>query len=79
MRFARSLRVVGAHAEGEVGNGIVGGFGQVPGQTMFDKRNYLAEQRDWLRQLILKSRVARLPGTPTSSCRATIHRPTPAT
>lgn len=54
MRASKSLRVVGIHAEGEVGNVIVGGFGQIPGETMFDKRNYLAEQRDWMRQLILK-------------------------
>ena len=54
MRFSRSLKVVGVHAEGEVGNVIVGGFGQIPGETMFDKRNFLAEHRDWLRQMILK-------------------------
>lgn len=62
MRFERSLKVVGAHAEGEVGNVIVGGFGQVPGETMFDKRNYLAEHRDWIRKLILsepRGQVAR--------------------
>lgn len=53
MRFSRSLKVVGAHAEGEVGNVIVGGFGQVPGETMFDKRNYLAEHRDWIRKVVL--------------------------
>lgn len=62
MRFSRSLKVVGVHAEGEVGNVIVGGFGQVPGATMLDKRNYLDEHRDWLRQLILsepRGQVAR--------------------
>ena len=62
MRFSRSLKVVGVHAEGEVGNVVVGGFGQVPGQTMFDKRNFLAEQRDWIRRLILsepRGQVAR--------------------
>lgn len=62
MRFDRSLRVVGVHAEGEVGNVIVGGFGQVPGDTMFDKRNFLAEHRDWIRKLILsepRGQVAR--------------------
>ncbi len=62
MRFDKSLQVVGVHAEGEVGNVIVGGFGQVPGETMFDKRNYLAQDRDWMRQLILsepRGQVAR--------------------
>ena len=62
MRFSRSLKVVGAHAEGEVGNVIVGGFGQVPGETILDKRNHLAEHRDWLRRMILsepRGQVAR--------------------
>lgn len=62
MRFHRSVEVVGVHAEGEVGNVVVGGIGQVPGHTMFDKRNYLAEERDWIRQLILsepRGQVAR--------------------
>jgi proline racemase len=53
MRFDRSLHVIGVHAEGEVGNVIVGGFGPVPGETMLDKRNHLAGERDWMRQLIL--------------------------
>lgn len=62
MRYSRSVNVVGVHAEGEVGNVIVGGFGQVPGETILDKRNYLAEHRDWIRQLILsepRGQVAR--------------------
>lgn len=62
MHFTRSVQVVGVHAEGEVGNVIVGGFGPVPGETMFDKRNYLARDRDWMRQLILsepRGQVAR--------------------
>lgn len=62
MRMNRSMQVVGVHAEGEVGNVIVGGFGQVPGKTMLDKRNYLWEHRDWMRQLILsepRGQVAR--------------------
>ena len=62
MRFSQSFQVVGVHAEGEVGNVIVGGFGQVPGETMFDKRNYLEHERDWLRKLLLtepRGQVAR--------------------
>jgi proline racemase len=62
VRFSRSLKVVGAHAEGEVGNVVVGGFGQVPGETMFDKRNHLAGQRDWIRRMVLsepRGQVAR--------------------
>lgn len=54
MKLAKTLNLVGAHAEGEVGNVIVGGVGQIPGQTMFDKRNYLQDYKDWIRQLILQ-------------------------
>ena len=54
MRFSNLLTVVGAHAEGEVGNVVVGGIGDVPGATMFDKMRYLAEHRDDIRQLLLK-------------------------
>ena len=53
MKYSKSFNVVGIHAEGEVGNVIVGGFGQVPGETMFDKRNYLDAHRDWMRKLVL--------------------------
>jgi proline racemase len=38
MRFSRTLHVVDAHAEGESGKVVIGGVGQVSGQTMFDKR-----------------------------------------
>lgn len=54
MRFSKLLTVVGAHAEGEVGNVVVGGIGDVPGYTMLDKMRYLAENRDDIRQLLLK-------------------------
>lgn len=53
MRSTRSVRIVGVHAEGEVGNVVVGGIGQVPGETMLDKRNHLAADRDWIRKLML--------------------------
>ena len=54
VRFSNLLTVVGAHAEGEVGNVVVGGVGDVPGHTMFDKMRYLAENRDDIRQLLLR-------------------------
>ncbi|GAB3396950.1 proline racemase family protein [Schumannella luteola] len=53
MRFDRMLQVVDAHAEGESGRVIVGGVGQVPGETMFDKRVFLEENRDEIRKLVL--------------------------
>lgn len=36
MRWKKVINVVGCHAEGEVGNLITGGIGNVSGQTMFD-------------------------------------------
>lgn len=54
MRFSKLLTVVGCHAEGEVGNVITGGIGDVPGQTMFDKMQYLANERDDIRKLLLR-------------------------
>jgi proline racemase len=54
MRFNTVINVVGCHAEGEIGNVVVGGIPPIPGETMLDKRRYLQEQADWLRQLLLK-------------------------
>ncbi|GHJ39264.1 proline racemase family protein [Streptomyces sp. TS71-3] len=54
MRFEKSIHVVGCHAEGEIGNVVVGGVPAVPGATMLDKRRHLAQEADWLRQLLLK-------------------------
>jgi proline racemase len=53
MRFSNMVDVVGCHAEGEIGNVVVGGVGDVPGATMLDKRNYLQDHRDDLRQRLL--------------------------
>lgn len=53
MRLNKVVNVVGCHAEGEVGNVVVGGVGTVPGDTMFDKLRYLQTQRDDLRQMLL--------------------------
>lgn len=53
MRWKKVINVVGCHAEGEVGNVITGGVGDVPGQTMFDKKLYLEQHMDELRKLVL--------------------------
>jgi len=47
------LNVVDCHAEGESGKVVVGGVGDVPGHTMFDKRGYLQQNLDQLRELLL--------------------------
>jgi proline racemase len=53
MRWKRTFTVVGVHAEGEVGQVVVGGVVDVPGRTMFDKMRHLARHEDGLRKLIL--------------------------
>lgn len=53
MKFSRMLNVVDCHAEGESGKVVVGGVGDVPGDTMFDKRVYLEQSLDQLRELLL--------------------------
>jgi proline racemase len=53
MHFSRKLDIVGVHAEGEVGDVIVGGVLDVPGSTMYDKMIYMWEKNDNIRQLVL--------------------------
>lgn len=53
MKFSRMLNVVDCHAEGESGKVVVGGVGNVPGETMFDKRVYFERHLDQLRELLL--------------------------
>ena len=48
MRLEKSLSIVGAHAEGEVGRVVTAGVSDVPGTTMMDKMRYLAEVDDSL-------------------------------
>jgi proline racemase len=54
MRLARMVQAVDAHAAGEPGRVIVGGVLDVPGATMLDKRNHLAEHGDELRRVMLR-------------------------
>ncbi len=53
MRWKRRITVVDAHAEGENGRVITGGVLEVPGRTMFDKRQHLQNNDDSLRRFIL--------------------------
>jgi proline racemase len=54
MRFSKMIQAVEAHAAGEHGRVIVGGVLDVPGQTMFDKMRWLAENQDDLRLRMLR-------------------------
>jgi proline racemase len=53
MRFSRLITVVGAHAAGELNEVITGGVLNVPGDTMFQKMQYLETKGDFLRQFLL--------------------------
>ena len=50
MRWSKTLTMVEAHAEGEVGRVVTGGVIDVPGATMLEKMNHLNEVDDSLRR-----------------------------
>lgn len=52
MRTSRVVHVVSAHAEGEVGDVIVGGVAPPPGATLWDQRRWIAEDQT-LRNFVL--------------------------
>jgi proline racemase len=53
LKFSKVLNVVKCHTGGEVNNVVTGGLGPIPGDTVFDKMQYLATERDDLRKLLL--------------------------
>jgi proline racemase len=53
VRLDNILHYVDAHAEGETSRVVLGGIGDLPGATMFDKRQHLLEHRDELRRFLL--------------------------
>jgi len=63
-RVGPVIRAVDAHAAGEPGRVIVGGVGDVPGTTMFDKMSWLQANRDDLRQRMLREPR----GYPAANC-----------
>ena len=52
MRFAQMITAVDAHAAGMFGRVVIGGVGslQVPGATMFEKKQHLEQHQDWFRR-----------------------------
>lgn len=58
------ITAVDAHACGEPGRVITGGVLDVPGKTMFDKKNWLAEHADHIRLRMLREPR----GYPASNC-----------
>jgi len=53
MQSIRSISVVGCHAEGEVGDVIVGGVLPPAGATMFDKMRAMEREHDHVRKLLM--------------------------
>jgi proline racemase len=54
MRLDPVIRAIEVHAGGEPGRVVVGGVHDVPGATMLEKRNHLAQHGDRLRRLMLR-------------------------
>ncbi|HEY8595920.1 MAG TPA: proline racemase family protein [Devosiaceae bacterium] len=52
MRSSRSIQIVGCHAEGEVGDVIVGGVAPPPGETLWEQSRFIARD-ETLRQFVL--------------------------
>lgn len=52
MRSTRSIHIVGCHAEGEVGDVIVGGVAPPPGDTLWQQSRYIAKDQN-LRRFVL--------------------------
>ncbi|MFT4650172.1 MAG: proline racemase [Flavobacteriales bacterium] len=53
MRWKKTITMVEAHAEGEVGRIVTGGVIDIPGQTMLDKMNYINQVDDSLRRFLV--------------------------
>lgn len=52
MRSTKTIHVVSAHAEGEVGDVIVGGVSPPPGKTLWEQRSFIAQDQT-LRNFVL--------------------------
>lgn len=52
MRSSKTIHVISAHAEGEVGDVIVGGVASPPGKTLWEQRSFIA-QDETLRNFVL--------------------------
>ena len=53
MRWSKSLTMVEAHAEGEVGRVVTAGAPLIPGDSMLEKMNYLNEVDESLRRFLV--------------------------
>jgi proline racemase len=53
MRLKNILNIVNCHAEGGIGHVLTGGVGNIPGDTMFDKKQYFEQHMDHIRTMLL--------------------------
>lgn len=53
MRWKRTISMVEAHAEGEVGRVVTSGITDIPGETLLDKMLYINETDDSLRRFLV--------------------------
>ena len=53
MRWTKTVSMVEAHAEGEIGRVVTGGVIDVPGKTMRDKLRHINEVDDSLRRFLV--------------------------
>ncbi len=52
MNSSKTVHIISCHAEGEVGDVIVGGVNPPPGETLWEQRNYIAQDQT-LRNFVL--------------------------
>jgi len=53
LSYTRTVQTIDAHTGGEPLRILVSGLPQVPGQTILEKRSWLKENRDDLRQFLM--------------------------
>ena len=58
MRWSKTLQLVEAHAEGEIGRVVTGGLPTIPGAKLADKFRYLLGEREFRHSLCLEPRGA---------------------
>ena len=52
MQFDRKLELLLVHCQGEIGNVLVAGAPEIPGETMLDKMNYINTEDDSIRRFV---------------------------
>ena len=56
MRSTKSIQVISCHAEGEVGDVIIGGVVPPPGDTIWEQRTFI-EKDEKLRNFVLNELI----------------------